>query len=1178
MFLFCVVLGIAGGGFIRRLRDPSATTSSRAKARRQAVSNSAWSERLAEKLEDLLEVLREIFIDNPMDLLRSLRPFLRQAGKWSGKLIDELELALEPLYVYLDWIQDSSWDWVGIQHERLVFLVFWLIARCGDASEILSSTLACLTTQNSFDEDDLPSSRGAKHRGSRRNSGTRKAPSRQSTPTQLATAKTALELDASPNSSTCSVTGIRPSSQAEKLQQTVPAVLVEETDGSRHEAAISCREEEPEIYDWDPLGITSNTVSQAEVAHSEQVVVPEQLLRTFMGASNTAAMAASRQTAVQGASSTAQSRVQRKLEQRRQAAARREAAPTQTIVLAEDPVDDSWIDELETEDQKGKSSSKKDAKAPKTSKKKPERAEKINKDVNLDEARQISGATDDAPADKANLSAEEEGKMDFFDPERLLGEAIHGLFLLAEANEVVSGTSKKVIKAKDAKQQTQSQDMKRKESPKEKCEAAPQIVPELAGKGAIVKTEAGNLQRAKAEVTRIHEVAQVHESRKKEDGYDEARRGRTGNIDKQPVATRPTNEAAVATSMQTQQRIEADPHTQKPQQERHRLIERQTTPQQEKQPTKPKQQQSPQTTKQTNQQQHKTQETQPPQPQLLRHTEQPSQQQQQQVLQLSSAKAAAPTPMQPSRKLLNQPPNGSSPSASNVGQFTGVTSLEKNSAANQKVPFLRGQPPEITPKEEQHQDGQPRPKKAWSQVVAAWAKTAPSGNDDEAPATKTSNAVSSSTSAKQTNYRPFEEGEIFDPLGIWNQPEYFQGQYHSFGDVHQSDFSRRGMSSSGYISDYGNEEIAMSSQMVRSIVVSGVPTDSTAEGFMAQLDSWGLDGSYDFFVMPMDKHTGQSAGYAFINFIDTAFVFLFCWIYQEYQFQGAITPAEVQGFEANKLQWQLQQNDLQDYTAVPVLLPDAVPSQWAVNAVNTMLSPQLRDQFRKTKLCVFTKKGRCEMGPSCPFAHSKEEQQPMPDLAKTKLCYNYFRGKCADSRCKFAHGSSELRAFWVPYSPGIWLTDDSMQGFVAYGTEDAQGFVDGNMGLIGDMPYLFQDLSTCLPINTETMDEVSLNCGLGNFSENRSLTEQILKGLHGPPDLSFYEATTLPKVATRSRSQSTHWPADASSGMALRVRGTFMEALQVEEEEGVIPSARRSWSEGDLAVFREAMDSEGLDF
>ena len=41
---------------------------------------------------------------------------------------------------------------------------------------------------------------------------------------------------------------------------------------------------------------------------------------------------------------------------------------------------------------------------------------------------------------------------------------------------------------------------------------------------------------------------------------------------------------------------------------------------------------------------------------------------------------------------------------------------------------------------------------------------------------------------------------------------------------------------------------------------------------------------------------------------------------------------------------------------------EAMPSQWAVNAVNAMLSPQLKQQFRKTKLCVNYQKNRCDVG------------------------------------------------------------------------------------------------------------------------------------------------------------------------------------------------------------------------
>eukprot|EP00971_Amphidinium_carterae_P105087 2080936-Amphidinium_carterae.2 len=49
------------------------------------------------------------------------------------------------------------------------------------------------------------------------------------------------------------------------------------------------------------------------------------------------------------------------------------------------------------------------------------------------------------------------------------------------------------------------------------------------------------------------------------------------------------------------------------------------------------------------------------------------------------------------------------------------------------------------------------------------------------------------------------------------------------------------------------------------------------------------------------------------------------------------------------------------------------------------------------------------------------------------------------------------------------------------------------------------------------------------------------------------------------------WRASACDGVALRLKGTFMEAMQINEEQ---PNAsmKRSWSEGDLQAFREAME------
>lgn len=68
-------------------------------------------------------------------------------------------------------------------------------------------------------------------------------------------------------------------------------------------------------------------------------------------------------------------------------------------------------------------------------------------------------------------------------------------------------------------------------------------------------------------------------------------------------------------------------------------------------------------------------------------------------------------------------------------------------------------------------------------------------------------------------------------------------------------------------------------------------------------------------------------------------------------------------------------------------------------------------QFEKTKPCRFFKLGNCVKNDACPFAHETEEQRPLPDLGRTKMCPNKIAtGVCNNSNCKFAHGKNELRA------------------------------------------------------------------------------------------------------------------------------------------------------------------------
>lgn len=94
-------------------------------------------------------------------------------------------------------------------------------------------------------------------------------------------------------------------------------------------------------------------------------------------------------------------------------------------------------------------------------------------------------------------------------------------------------------------------------------------------------------------------------------------------------------------------------------------------------------------------------------------------------------------------------------------------------------------------------------------------------------------------------------------------------------------------------------------------------------------------------------------------------------------------------------------------------------------------------QFRKTKLCRFHETGRCRYADKCPFAHSPEELEELPDLRKTSICKNWQQGCCTYSadRCMFAHGKEELRKtppFGRKKSQDLIDRRDSFEGSDAY--------------------------------------------------------------------------------------------------------------------------------------------------
>jgi hypothetical protein len=74
-------------------------------------------------------------------------------------------------------------------------------------------------------------------------------------------------------------------------------------------------------------------------------------------------------------------------------------------------------------------------------------------------------------------------------------------------------------------------------------------------------------------------------------------------------------------------------------------------------------------------------------------------------------------------------------------------------------------------------------------------------------------------------------------------------------------------------------------------------------------------------------------------------------------------------------------------------------------------------QLAKTKMCMHYLKGKCRYGVECSYAHNEIELRHRPNLRKTRLCKNFEMGACDNPHCAYAHGSEELRG-----TDGVWKT------------------------------------------------------------------------------------------------------------------------------------------------------------
>jgi len=378
------------------------------------------------------------------------------------------------------------------------------------------------------------------------------------------------------------------------------------------------------------------------------------------------------------------------------------------------------------------------------------------------------------------------------------------------------------------------------------------------------------------------------------------------------------------------------------------------------------------------------------------------------------------------------------------------------------------------------------------------------------------------------------------------------------------------------------------------VVIIGIPGSHGPESFRAQLDEWGLAGTYDLFFMHSGVMSRGSCAErrAVVNFVESRFVPVCVWIFQDKPHEGIVIVSQVQGFEMNRMNCsQLDAVDAKDTRGVSALIvvSDPEPLMWATlmsdslvmgsqmvvyYTIPTQADAPARGQYSKTKMCGYYKKKQCRYGGECPFAHSKQELQPAPDLAKTRLCNNFLKGFCKDETCSFAHGYRELRGTENFFKTEMcrWYVAGTCragrQCRFAHNVEEVRNPGTQPAALVPPDPV--EGVLAILP------HEYVWGCVPSDESNTASAFADVPQQLDSSADegLVVLESTST----VESDKMKTSLPNIDIGDSILVQHKTFIEVLNLTTTEDLLPPRmRRSFSEGDMDALAEALEMDAMD-
>lgn len=113
------------------------------------------------------------------------------------------------------------------------------------------------------------------------------------------------------------------------------------------------------------------------------------------------------------------------------------------------------------------------------------------------------------------------------------------------------------------------------------------------------------------------------------------------------------------------------------------------------------------------------------------------------------------------------------------------------------------------------------------------------------------------------------------------------------------------------------------------VMMRNIPNKYTQRMLLTEINHTGFLGTFDFLYLPIDPDTNANRGYAFMNFIDPGFAWMFKTSYEGRKMNRfnsnkvvSVMPATLQGFEANYSHYSSARVNRGDPAARPLFLRD----------------------------------------------------------------------------------------------------------------------------------------------------------------------------------------------------------------------------------------------------------------